>query len=228
MSKMLNGEGRIDALRRESVKAKPEPSAPPRRAQAPVPPPYETTPAPLAVPEPPPAAAATAVLERAAEPPTAPSAPGSVSPPVGRGVPAISPDAVRYAHRWYSALTFFIAFGVTLAIITIVRSGLQRARVAASTPQLLPPPDPPAAIPVSAAPAVSVLSVAPEAPPRLQRGRDPFAEALSPEPEDAALAEATRVYTLMESALREASRTISAPQTAPSIPAETPDVPDHH
>ena len=71
------------------------------------------------------------------------------------------------------------------------------------------------------------VSVAPTPPPHPQRSRDPFAEALSPEPDDAALAEAARVYRLMEAALRDAASTIPVPLSDPSTPAEAPNVPEY-
>lgn len=221
MSKALNDERRIDALRREFVKIKPGLDAPfPTPVLAP--PESAAPPVPLASAELPAAAVATAVLERPAELDAVPPVPVSAAP-TDRDTPAISPDVVRHAHRWYSTLTFCIAFGVTLGIVTIARTSLQRAGMAARVPRPIPPTAPPAS-PVSAVPNVSV---APPPPPHPQRSRDPFAEALSPDPDDAALAEAARVYRLMEAVLRDATSTVPVPPSDPSTPAEAPDVPEH-
>ncbi|OGW90669.1 MAG: hypothetical protein A3D28_05840 [Omnitrophica bacterium RIFCSPHIGHO2_02_FULL_63_14] len=207
MSKTIDDERRIDVRRRERTRAAPEPVA---AAPEPV-----SVAAPPAVPEPLPAAITTAAFERGDEPPAR-----SAPPPAAAPAPSVSPDAVLDARNRYSALAFLIVFGATLGVVSIVRAGLQRAPVAIPAPRVTPQPAPPA--PMSAAPGVSV------APPRAQRSRDPFAAALLPEPEDAALAEATRVYHLMEAALRNAARTIPALQTNPPVPADPLNIPERN
>ncbi len=222
MSKTLNDERRVDSRRREFVKTTPDPIATPPAPVSVALPPAASEPTPAchdARGEGRPAAAlATAVVE-----PAAVSAPRPDAEPSPQPAPAVSRDAVRFAHRWYSALTFFIAFGMTLGVVSIVRTGLPGAPVTLPTRVRLPLP-PPAL--VSAVPSISVAP-RPLAP-RVQRTRDPFAAALSPEPEDAALAEATHVYHLMEAALRDAARTLPAPQPDPSAPADPIRVPERN
>jgi hypothetical protein len=132
----------------------------------------------------------------------------------------------RYARRWYSTLTFFTAFGITLGIVTIVRTGLERTQVAqAPRPAALAKPptaeEPPvqlmqaaAVVQVSIAPPV-IVEPPPATPARVQRLRDPFAAVLRRTPQDEALEEATRVYSMMEVALRDAVTVL------PAAPAST-------
>ena len=217
MSKTLNNERRVTTFRRELTKPTlaTTPTDPPPR-----PAPPSSAPAPVASPAP----ATTAVLERelpapAAEPPhVASTEPPPVPPPAA---PAASPDSAvgRSAHRWYGLLTFAIAFGMTLGIIAIVRQSPRP--LAAMVQRLLPSAATPRA-PASAAALPLIATVVPPAP-RVATPRDPFIGAVVPEPEDAALAEAQRVYRLMEAALRDAATALPAPQTdAPpsSVPAD--------
>lgn len=209
MSKTLNDERHVTALRRELTKPKP--------ATDPTPPASSPTPAPTQLA--PPAPAATAVLER--EPPATIPEPRTIrAEPAAETSPAapvapFSAVAVRSAHRRYTLLTSGIAFGVTLGIIAIVRHGRQPFE--AMVHRLLPAAvAPPASAGTGSSPLVTTVT---PLVPHVRTPRDPFIGAVAPEPEDAALAEAQRVYSLMEAALRDAARTIPAPQTEPATPS---------
>jgi hypothetical protein len=220
MSKTLNDEQRVDIRRREQVKSRPQsaiPHVPLIRTPLP-----EPIPLPLDEPLP---RASTPVQEPAAQPqviePAPRPAPAAEIPAPVRASQRL--DGIGYAHRWYSTLTFFTAFGLTLGVVTIIRTGFQRTRTAqAPRPALL------AKAPLSQEPPVQVMQAAavqsipadpaptliiepPPAPPaRVQRIRDPFTAALRRTPQDEALEEATRVYSMMEVALRDAVTVLPA------------------
>ena len=246
MSKTLNEERRADSERRDLHSFRLDPAV---LMPLPAPPAVElepaSTPAPAAS-EPVSVPPALLRSDAAPVPPLPPPASAEPEPPAPGPEASMSPDAVRYAHRWYSLLTCVLAFGVTLGMIRIVRTGLPQLswpliRRPASRPA---PPAMPAAEPETPAPgsiAAAVVAVRPAAvvpntsvvPPQpvlshSRRGRDPFDAVLAPEPEDAALAEARRVYDLMEVSLREASRTIPVfrPDMAP--PSDSLSVPDRN
>lgn len=195
MSKLLNDEQRVVTLRRGAAKD----------AFADLPLLPEPTPEPEPQPEPvQPAATAPATL--LVTPPPAPAA-----PPLDRvPLPTMSPEALRYARRWYSTVSLFILAGVVWAVATIVRTNNRRhavqtlhARPAVSAPAAVvtPPPAPPA----------QPVALAPSTPASRIRVRDPFTSALAPTHDNAALIEARRVYSLMESALRSAATATPEP-----------------
>ena len=246
MSKTLNVERRADIERRDLQKPRFDPAAllaPPALSAV------EPEPIPRPVPAAPTPVSAPLVLlesEAAPVPQVPPPAAAEPEPPAASPAVSISPDAVRYAHRWYSLLTFALALGVTLGIIWIVRTGLpqlSRPLIPRLASRPAPPGPPPTA---SEAPAPRQIAAAIETPQpaavvpntsvvppppvssRSQRGRDPFTAVLAPEPEDAALAEARRVYDLMEASLREASRTIPAFSPDTASPADSLSVPDRN
>ena len=224
MSKTLNDERRIDARRRESVKTPSDPVATPPVSIALPPGAHEPTPACHdARGEGRPAAA----LATAGTEPTAVSTPRPNAEPSPQPTPTVSRTAAWVGHHWYSALTFFIAFGMTLGVVRIVRTGPPRAPLTTPVPApaeatLLP--DPPAL--VSTTPSLSVEPL-PPAPPA-QRTHDPFVDAVSPESEDTALAEATHAYHLMEAALRDAAKTLPALQPNPSASTDPIRIPERN
>jgi hypothetical protein len=134
-------------------------------------------------------------------------------------------------------LTFFTAFGLTLGVVTIIRTGIQRTQVT-QTPrpmtltQAPPSPSPlerpwqAAAIPSAPAePAPPGLVKPAQAPPAfVQRIRDPFTTLLRRSPQDEALDEATKAYTMMEVAMRNAATAL--PASEPSAPPSSLIQPD--
>ena len=209
MSKLLNNEQRVVALKRVAVREKPDPtpdseSPPPTRSfqhLMPVSTALEPTPD---APTP--------------EPPAPPAA-----PPLNRvPLPTMSPEALRYARRWYSTVSLFILVGTLWGLAAIVRTDARsrasviRPRPAPAVPAHIIVGPPAATEPPHVSTQPTARSPRPAEPaPSVRATRDPFASALAPDKHDTALSEAQHVYSLMESALRNAATAIpESPETS--------------